>query len=271
MAASAPSLPTYPAATRTRGASTPALFQRLRHTRDPEVRDILVRRFLPLARKLARRYYGGGESLEDLVQVANLGLVKAVQRFDQDRGVAFTSYAVPTITGELKRYFRDNAWAAHVPRGLRERAVKVHKAMRDLAERSGRPPTTRDVAQRLELDEQDVLEAREAYDAFEAASLDEPVAHQDDGTPQPRSETIGAEDDRYARAEDRAMLGGALARLPRQDRRVLHMRFVEDRTQADIASRIGVSQMQVSRILRRTLDRVRDSVQSTSTRPRRWR
>jgi RNA polymerase sigma-B factor len=260
---------TAAAATLTATGSTPTLFRRLRRTRDPEVTETLVTRFLPLARKLARRYYGGGEPLEDLVQVANLGLVKAVQRFDQDRGVSFTSYAVPTITGELKRYFRDNAWAAHVPRGLRERALKVHKAMREITEHSGRTPSTREVAQKLDLDEHEVLEARGAYNAFESSSMDEPVSRQDDGETSSRSDSIGDIDDRFELAEDRATLGPALRRLPAKERRVLHMRFVEDRTQADIAARIGVSQMQVSRILRRTLERVRNSLQTTSTGGRR--
>lgn len=260
-------LPARSGARASAGAPTPVLFRRLRRTRDPRVRETLVRRFMPLARKLARRYHGGGESFEDLVQVANLGLVKAIQRFDQDRGVAFTSYAVPTITGELKRYFRDSVWAVHVPRGLRERAVSVHAAMREIAERSGRSPSAREVAQRLALEEHEVIEARDAYEAFETASLDEPVAYQDDGAGVPRSEAIGVDEERYELVEDRAMLGGALRRLPHQERRVLHMRFVEDRTQADIAARIGVSQMQVSRLLRRSADRMRDSLQRTSTRP----
>ena len=220
-----------------------------------------MRRFLPLARKLARRYYGGGEPLEDLVQVANVGLLKAVNRFDEHRQVSFSSYAVPTITGELKRYFRDNAWSLHVPRGLRERGLAVHKATREVSERQGRTPTTGELAERLELDESEVVEAQAAYTAFSAASLDEPVAHDDDGTPQVRLDTLGDDDDSFELAEARVTVAPKVRELSSEERRVLHMRFVEDRTQSDIADRVGVSQMQVSRILRRTLDKLRRNVE----------
>jgi RNA polymerase sigma-B factor len=245
--------------------STQALFRRLRRTGDPRAREAIVRRFLPLARKLARRYYGGGEPLEDLVQVANLGLVKAVSRFDEDRRTSFSSYAVPTITGELKRYFRDNAWSLHVPRGLRERGLAVNRAIREAAERHGRTPTTGELAQRLELDESEVLEAQAAYTAFSAASLDEPVSHDEDGAPQIRLDTLGATDDSFALAEHRMTVAPEVRELSGEERRVLHMRFVEDRTQSDIAARVGVSQMQVSRILRRTLERLRRNIEQPSS------
>lgn len=239
--------------------STTALFRRARTTGDPRAREALITRFLPLARKLARRYHGGGEPLEDLVQVANLGLVKAVHRYDEQRGVSFSSYAVPTITGELKRYFRDNTWSAHVPRGMRERALHVNTAIRRFVERRGRTPTARELAEQLELNEQDVLDAQIAYGAFDHASLDAPVSG-DDGDPQPRLETLGSDDPGFALAEERATVGRAVHKLPAEEREVLRMRFVEDRTQSDIAKRIGVSQMQVSRILRRTIERLRITV-----------
>jgi RNA polymerase sigma-B factor len=236
--------------------STPALLHRLRRTGDPRALQTLVKQFLPLARKLARRYHGGGEPLEDLVQVANVGLIKALQRYDSERGVSFSTYAVPTITGELKRYFRDNAWAVHVPRGMRERAVRVNAAIRSLSEKTGRTPTDRELAKHLKIEEQEVLDARTAYGAFDAASLDAPVT-QEDGDSGPRGETLGTMDRGYELADARVTIGRALRRLPPQYQHVLHMRFVEDRTQSDIARRIGVSQMQVSRILRRTLERLR--------------
>ena len=239
--------------------STAALFRRMRKTGDPHAREALIRRFLPLARKLARRYHGGGEPLEDLVQVANLGLVKAVQRYDDERGVSFSSFAVPTITGELKRYFRDNAWSAHVPRGMRERALQVNTAIKRFVEKRGRTPTTGELARQLELDEQEVLDAQVAYVAFDAVSLDAPVAGED-SDPQPRLETLGSADSGFGLAEERVTVGNALRKLPPQERTVLHMRFVEDRTQSDIAKRIGVSQMQVSRIIGRTLERLRITV-----------
>ncbi len=239
--------------------ATAALFRRLRRTGDPHAREALIRRFLPLARKLARRYHGGGEPLEDLVQVANLGLVKAVQRYDDERGVSFSSFAVPTITGELKRYFRDNTWSAHVPRGMRERALQVNTAIKRFVEKRGRPPTTGELAQQLELDEQEVLDAQVAYVAFDAVSLDAPVAGED-SDPQPRLETLGSADSGFGLAEERVTVGKALRTLPPQERTVLHMRFVEDRTQSDIAKQIGVSQMQVSRIIKRTLERLQITV-----------
>jgi RNA polymerase sigma-B factor len=239
--------------------STPALFRRVRRTGDSRARELLVARFLPLARRLARRYSGGVEPLEDLVQVASVGLVKAVDRYDDSRGVSFTTYAVPTITGELKRHFRDNGWAAHVPRGMRERALDVNRAMRDAIEAGGRTPTPAELAEQVELDEHEVIEALGAYSALDAVSLDAPAYLREEQEAPARSETMGSEDPGFELAEDRLAIDAELRRLPSQDRRVLQMRYLEDRTQSDIAARIGVSQMQVSRILRRTLDRLRAS------------
>jgi RNA polymerase sigma-B factor len=225
----------------------------------------LIRRFLPLARKLARRYYGGGEPLEDLVQVASLGLVKAVERYDERRGVSFSSYAVPTITGELKRYFRDHTWSVHVPRGMRERALDVNRAARDISGQTGRQPSATDIATKLELDEQEVVEARQAYAAFDALSLDAPALNTDGPDPQPRAETLGAEDERFELAEERLTIGEAVRTLPKQERLILSMRYGEGRTQSDIAARIGVSQMQVSRLLRRTLERLQRTVEQSQS------
>jgi RNA polymerase sigma-B factor len=254
-----------PAGHDVRQPSTEALFRRLRRSGDSGAQDALVARFLPLARKLARRYYGGGEPLEDLVQVASLGLLKAVQRYDHTRGTSFSSYAVPTITGELKRYFRDHSWDLHVPRGMRERALAVKQAIRDVSGRTGRTPTTRELAEYLELDDREVLDAQSAYQAFDTASLDAPLAGQDDGEQESRLETIGSVDEDFALADTRMTLDHAMEKLPHQERRVLHMRYVEDRTQSDIATRIGVSQMQVSRILRRTVQRLQRSVEPSVT------
>jgi RNA polymerase sigma-B factor len=235
---------------------TRQLFRQYRRCGDTRARDELVRRFLPLARKLAYRYHDAGEPFDDLVQVASLGLVKAVDRFDTSRGLAFTTYAVPTISGELKRHFRDNSWAVHVPRGTRDRALRVHAAIRDLTETTGRRPAGRELARKLSLSRQQVDEAIAALKAFDAVSLDAPALHSDQES-QVRSDTIGVTDSDYALAEDRITIDAALKRIPPRDRRVLRMRFVDDRTQADIAAHIGVSQMQVSRILRRALERLR--------------
>jgi RNA polymerase sigma-B factor len=254
------------AATETvRDQPTDALFVRLRTTRESRIRDELVSRFMPLARKLAHRYHAAGEPLDDLIQVANVGLLKAVDRFDERRGVAFTTYAVPTITGELKRYFRDNSWAVHVPRGTRDRALQIHSAIREASEKTGQRPATDELAERLSLSEREVDDALGALTAFDAISLDGPAFGRDDPEPQSRSETIGSIDVDYELAENRITLDTELGRLPTRDRRVLQMRFLEERTQSDIAARIGVSQMQVSRILRRTLERLRLSLERTAT------
>lgn len=215
----------------------------------------LVERFLPLARKLARRYERGREPLEDLVQVASLGLVKAARRYDESRGVPFGTYAAYSIDGELKRHFRDHTWALYVPRGPKDRALKVNKAIR-VAEQSGDMPSARELADRLDLSEQEVLDAGEAWLALEADSLDTPVTSQDEQEPQSLLETMGSVDGGYELADQRFTLEAAWRKLPVRERRVLHMRFVEDRRQRDIATQIGVSQMQVSRILTRGIKRL---------------
>ena len=217
-------------------------------------------RFMPLARKLAHRYHGAGEPLEDLVQVASMGLLKALNRYDERRGTSFTTYAVPTITGELKRHFRDNSWAVHVPRGTRDKALRIRATVRELSQRTGRRPAVSELAERLGLSESEVDDALGALGAFDAVSLDVPASGSGDVDGQLRSETIGAVDLDLEQAENRVTLNAALQELPRRERRILRMRFVEDRTQSEIASRIGVSQMQVSRILRGTLERLRVTI-----------
>ncbi len=248
-----------------RDDSTAALFDRFRRTGDRRVRDQLVARFMPLARKLAHRYHAAGEPLDDLIQVANVGLLKAVDRYDEQRGVSFTTYAVPTITGELKRYFRDNSWAVHVPRGTRDRALRIHGAIREISEQTGQRPGTDDLAEQLSLSRGEVDDALGALTAFDAVSLDGPAFGRDEPDTQARSETIGSIDQHFELAENRITLNAELDKLPSRDRRVLQMRFVEDRTQSEIAARVGVSQMQVSRILRRTLERLRLRMERTVT------
>jgi RNA polymerase sigma-B factor len=212
---------------------------------------------MPLARKLAHRYHGAGEPLDDLIQVASMGLLKALNRYDERRGNSFTTYAVPTITGELKRHFRDNSWAVHVPRGTRDTALRIRATLRELAQGTGRRPAAEELAERLELPEAEVDDALGALEAFEAVSLDVPASGNGDVDGQLRSDTIGAVDLDLEQAENRVALDAALQKLPGRERRILRMRFVEDRTQSEIAARVGVSQMQVSRILRRTLERLR--------------
>jgi len=224
---------------------------------DPRARESLIERFLPLARQLARRYQRAAEPLDDLVQVASIGLVKAVDRFDAARGVAFSSYAVPTILGELKRYFRDSGWAVHVPRGMQERAMTVDRAIKELAGRLGRSPSVDEVAEHAHISIEEVLGAMEAGQAYEAVSLDS-----ERGNPlEPSAETVadgnGAADERFELVEYGASIAPAVKALSDRDRLILHMRFVEDMTQSQIADRIGVSQMQISRLIRRSLARLR--------------
>jgi RNA polymerase sigma-B factor len=233
-----------------------ALFARHRREPDPALREALVERFLPLARQLALRYDGPGHAYEDVFQVACLALVKAVDRFEPDRGVAFSSYAVPTVLGEIKRYFRDQTWAVHVARDLQERCLRVSRAVDDLAARLARPPTIAEVAAETQSSEEEVLEALEVSAAHRAASLDAPQRADEEGDVA-LGETLGGDDDRLATAEQRADLAVLVGRLGARDRAALHLRFDYDLTQAEIAALLGVSQMQVSRILRRSLDRLR--------------
>ena len=223
---------------------------------DQAAREELVQRLLPLARRMARRYRRSDEPLDDLVQVATLGLIKAIDRFDPARETAFSSYAVPTMLGELKRYFRDNGWAVHVPRGMQERVMQVDSAVKDLSRRLGRSPSAAEVAEALDLSVEQVLEAMEAASAYDAVSL-ESYRFGDDGDGETYAESIGVEDDRFELVEYGATIEPTLQALPARDRVVLHLRFVEDLTQAEIAERVGVSQMHVSRLIRKSIEQVR--------------
>jgi RNA polymerase sigma-B factor len=234
---------------------TEALFVRWQRDRDPRARDLLVSRFMPLARKLARRY-SGREPLDDLLQVASVGLLKAVDRFDPARGNAFTSLAVPTILGELKRYFRDVGWFAHVPRGIQESSLKVQEAERQLSAKTGRSPTAQEIAAYAELTVEEVVEALYAAAAHHSTSLDAPVGESEEGGV--LSETLGVEDERFERVEDAATIAGSLRGLSKLERHVLILYFLQEQTQTQIADRVGVSQMQVSRILRRATERLRE-------------
>ncbi len=237
------------------------LFVRWQRSGDGAAREELVRRFLPLARKLARRYSGAHEPFEDLLQVASLGLVKAIDRFDVDRRTAFSSFAVPTILGELKRYFRDLGWSVHVPRGAQELALKVEEAQQRLTSRSGRPPSVPELAEYLELSVEDVLEALETAEAHHAASLDCP-RDDGDGDSGTLADAFGRLDERFELVDARVSIASAARHLGERERRVLRLRFVDDLTQSQIASQIGVSQMQVSRILRRALAQLGELAQA---------
>lgn len=225
---------------------------------DQGAREQLIELHLPLARRLANRYRNTNQEVEDLEQVAGLALVKAVDRFDPDRGPPFTAFAVPTILGELKRYFRDHAWSVRVPRYLQERRAEVSGAIEELTQENGRPPTVHQIAERLDLTAEEVLEAERAGEAFEAVSFDQPQAHDDEG--QSPSERIGTVEPGFDLAEYSAASEAALDELSSRDRTILRMRFFDDMTQTEIAGEVGLSQMQVSRILRDVLKRLRDSV-----------
>jgi RNA polymerase sigma-B factor len=240
---------------------TEQLFVLWREHRDERARDELVARHLPLARKLAGRYRGGSEPFDDLLQVASLGLLKAIDRFDPSRGTAFSSFAVPTILGEVKRYFRDTGWAVHIARGAQELALRVQEAERELSAQTGRSPTVPQLAQFLEVSVEQVMEGLEAAGAHHAGSLDAP--HDElDSESRTLLESLGAEDQRFELLEENLTIASAAELLSAQEREVLCLRFEAGLTQGQIAARIGVSQMQVSRILRRTLARMQELIAS---------
>ena len=231
----------------------------VRYQRDGDLaaREELIVRFLPLARQLASRYRGAGEQQDDLVQVACLGLVKAVDRFEPERGHVFTKYAVPTMLGELKRHFRDKGWSVHVPRATQELVLKVSEALGTLPSKLGRSPTPRDVAAFLGQPVESVLEAMEAATAYEATSLDAPrPGSEDDDGGWTLGDSVAEEEHGYELVEIGETLRGSMHALPDRERLILQLRFEQDLTQAEIAEHVGVSQMHVSRLLRRSLDRL---------------
>lgn len=243
-----PQLASFPGDARARGDR--ALFERL-GAGDERARDLLAERFMPLARSLARRYESSGEPFEDLVQVASLALVKAIDRFDASRGHAFTSFAVPTIVGELKRHFRDRTWAVRPPRELQELILRVDRAAVRLSQECDRAPTVDELSEATGADEEQILEALQARTGRGALSMHAPHSAEPDAAT--LEDSIGSDDGEFDQAEARVMLDGLCVGLPARSRDVLRMRFEEDMTQAEIGERLGVSQMQVSRIIRQTL------------------
>ena len=238
------------------------LFERWQRHGDAAAREALLNRFMPLARSLARRYGRSSEPFEDLLQVASLGLLKALDRYDADRGHPFPSFAVPTILGEMRRYFRDSGWAVHVPRGAQERALKVRDAQERLANQRGRAPTVNQLAEYLEVDTEDVIDALQAIQAYETLSLDAPRPGAD-GDVVAYGDSVGRDDERYELVELDATVTAVLGHIPPRERLILRMRFVDDLTQTEIAERVGISQMQVSRLLRRSLDQLRTLTHAT--------
>jgi RNA polymerase sigma-B factor len=220
------------------------------------VRDELVTRHLPLVRHLARRFANRGEPLEDLVQVATVGLINSVDRFDPERGADFLSYAVPTIVGEIKRHFRDHGWAVRVPRRLKELHLSLTAATAELSQRNGRAPNVSELSEYLGVPREEVLEGLEAANAYRSASLDDPV--RGDGDMPSLAETIGDEDAALEHVEFRESLQPLLAQVPVRERKILILRFFGNMTQSQIAERMGISQMHVSRLLSQTLATMRE-------------
>jgi RNA polymerase sigma-B factor len=230
-----------------------ALLERYHRDREPADRDALVERFLPLALHLSRKYHASGER-EDLEQVASIGLLKALDRFDPSRGIAFSSFAVPTILGELKRYFRDLGWSVHVPRSLKELAQQLDGATDVLTRRLGRAPTPAELAEHCETTTERVMEAHAVATAHRADSLDAPVTDGHDRLA--RVQTLAQDEAGFAQAERTADLDRLLAALPQREQLILRLRFREDLTQREIADRVGLSQMHVSRLIRAAIDQL---------------
>jgi RNA polymerase sigma-B factor len=238
-----------------------ALLERYLERRDPGDREMLVERFLPLARALARRYQRTGEPFDDLFQVACLGLVKAIDRFELDRDVAFSSYAVPTIVGEIRRYLRDGTWSVRVPRALQELSLRVDKTVIELASDLHRQPTVAEIARAAAATQEQVLDALQAAGAYRATSLDTPRAGEDEAC-DTLGDTVASTEQGFGLAEDRATLAQLLRAITPREREVLRLYFDEDLTQRQIGQRIGVSQMQTSRIIRHSIARLRTAARA---------
>ena len=250
-------------AKRVRDARDRALLNRYATTRDPRLRDDLIERFLPLARSLAWRYSGRGEPMDDLVQVASEGLVKAIDRYDPERANAFSSYATPVILGTLRHYFRDATQRVHVPRGLQESIQEVGTAIDTAEGELGHTPSPAELVQRTSLDEGEVNEALQALSTRRPASIDATIRTEGDEMGSPISETIGVDEPGFDRVE--ASFAADSVELDPQEREALRLRFEEHLNQREIGARIGTSQMQVSRLLRRSMRRILAAVQGGAT------
>ncbi len=235
------------------------LLRRYHAEGDAVARERLIEQYLPLVRSLARRYSYRGEQLEDLVQVGCIGLIKAIDRFDIDRGVELTTYATPNIIGEIKRHFRDKGWSVRVPRGLQELNVRLSRLVEDLTVQLERSPTVPELAKAAGVDEEEVLEALETGQAYATLSLSAPTSGEESDDLDPL-ESLGELEHEYEVSEDRAVLAPGLRVLDDRERRILHLRFFEGLTQSQIAQQVGISQMHVSRLIRRALEKIRDEI-----------
>jgi RNA polymerase sigma-B factor len=229
---------------------------------DGDARDRIVERHLPLVRNLALRYAGRGEPLDDLVQVGSIGLLLAIERFDTERGVQFTTYAVPTIVGEIQRHFRDRAWALHVPRRLKELSTRLSRTVETMTKELGRAPTIAELAQTLGVEEDEVVEAMETSHAFSTRSLSQPLDREgmEGETVQ---DSLGVDDMGFSEVDDGSFVEAGLDALDERERRIVELRFFEGLTQTEIAAQVGISQMHVSRLLRRALQTMRGRLEES--------
>jgi RNA polymerase sigma-B factor len=240
--------------------SDKVLLRRYHEQGDLAARKQLIERYMSLVRSLARRYSYRGEQLEDLVQIGAIGLIKAIDRFDVNRGVELTTYATPNIIGEIKRHFRDRGWSVRVPRGLQELNIQLSRLMEELTVQLGRSPTIAELAKGAGVSEEEVLEALESGRAYSSLSLSAGSAgHDDEGELDPL-ESLGTEEHQYEVSEDRAVLAPGFRVLDERERKILHLRFFEGLTQSQIAQQVGISQMHVSRLIRRSLEKIREEI-----------
>jgi RNA polymerase sigma-B factor len=242
-----------------------ALLIEYHRTGDERAREAALVELMPLVRALAARYSGRGEPLEDLVQVGSVGLIKAVDRFDVDRGVEFSSYAVPTIVGEIRRHFRDKAWAMHVPRRLKELSVRLSRVLDELTTELGRSPSIAELAEAVGVEEEDVIDALDSSHAYSTRSLHAPF---DDDGDESLSDRLGVEERGYGDVEDSALVDAGLETLDERERRIVELRFFHEMTQSQIAAELGISQMHVSRLLRRALAGMRGRIEELMEEPK---
>ena len=228
---------------------------------DEKAREALVERYMPLVRSLAARYAGRGEPQEDLVQVGSIGLLLAIQRFDTDRQVQFTTYAVPTIVGEIQRHFRDRAWALHVPRRLKELSVRLTRTIEAKTAELGRAPTIAELAEATGAAEDEVVEALQTSEAYSTRSLSQPLGREEDD--ETMQDVLGIDDQGFDEVEDSYVVEAGLSALDERERRIVELRFFEGLTQSEIAARVGISQMHVSRLLRRALHQMRGRLEES--------
>ncbi|MCL6519909.1 MAG: SigB/SigF/SigG family RNA polymerase sigma factor [Armatimonadetes bacterium] len=235
-----------------------ALFEEYARTRDPKIRDRLVLMHQNLVRFLAGKFINRGEPIEDLVQVGTIGLINAIDRFDPKRGTKFSTYATPTIVGEIRRYFRDKAWSLKVPRRLQELNLAANKAAEELSQKLGRPPTIQEIAEAVNATEQETLEAIELGNAYDAISLDSKLEHESDSSPLSLSEFVGDIDGSLDNIERYGDLNQAIDCLDQREKSIIYLRFFKDMSQTEVAKRLNISQMHVSRLQQKALKRLRE-------------